>query len=110
MSRTTKSTLSLAREALTTGQQVFPKYAHRFSPQRYTQAQLFAMLVLKEFHKTDYRGIVAMLGEWSDLRKVLELKQVPHYSTLCYAQRRLLKKGLPAESWPRPSARPAAMA
>jgi hypothetical protein len=31
-----------------------------------------------------------MLAEWSDLRSALELKKVPHYSTLSYAQTRLL--------------------
>jgi hypothetical protein len=93
MSRTTKSTLALAREALATGQEVFPAYSHRFSPHRFTQAQLFALLCLKEFLKTDYRGVVQTLQEWSDLREVLGLKLVPHYSTLCYAQERLLKKG-----------------
>ncbi len=94
MSRTTKSALAVAREALKLGQESFPAYSHRFSPQRYTQAQLFAMLALKEFFKTDFRGIVTMLREWSELREVLAVRRVPHYSTLCYAHQRLLKKGL----------------
>ncbi len=60
----------------------------------YTQHQLFAILVLRQFLKTDYRGIIQMLKDFSDLREVLGIKKVPHYSTLCYAEKRLLKKKL----------------
>ncbi len=86
----TKSPLRLAREALAVGQSALPAYSGRFSRHDFTQPQLFAILVLKVFLKTDLRGIVAMLAEWSDLRSELGLKKVPHYSTLSYAQRRLL--------------------
>jgi hypothetical protein len=55
---------------------------------------LFAVLALRQFLKTDYRGVIQMLKDFSDLRKVLDLKNVPHYSTLCYAEKRLIKKGL----------------
>jgi hypothetical protein len=51
-----------------------------------------ACLVLKEFFTTDYRGITAILTDSSDLRKVVELKEVPHYTTLQKAAQRLLKK------------------
>jgi transposase len=54
---------------------------------------LFAILVLKYFLKTDFRGVVAFLADWPDLRRALGLKNVPHYSTLCYAQERLLEDG-----------------
>ena len=60
------------------------------SPKRYTQHQLFAILVLRQFFKTDYRGIVVLLDEWSELRSTLGLKQMPNYSTLCYAEQRLM--------------------
>ena len=56
------------------------------------------MLVLREFLRVDYRKLVAYLEQWSDLREALELKRVPHYSTLCYAADRLLKKGAPGAS------------
>jgi len=67
----------------------------------------FAILVLRQFFKTDYRGVVQMLHGFSDLRRVLGLKKVPHYSTLrlldavfdCYAEQRLVKKGLSIASW-----------
>ena len=90
----TKSPIKLARMALKVGQDSLPTYSSPFSNKIYTQPQLFAILVLRQFLKTDYRGIIQMLHDFSDLRRVLKLKRVPHYSTLCYAQQKLLKKGL----------------
>ena len=72
-------------------QRTLPCYAHRFSPHRYTQPQLFACLVLKTFFKTDYRGITTLLREMRELSGLLALKAVPHYTTLQKASRRLLK-------------------
>jgi len=76
-----------------------PDYSHRFSPKKFTQAQLLTLLVLKEAKRTDYRGIVQELREWRELRQALDLPEpedpedeprVPHYSTLCKAAGRLL--------------------
>ena len=89
----TKSAVRLAREALTVGQAALPTYSSRFSRHDYTQAQLFALLAVKQFLRMDYRGVVALVAEWTELRRALGLKSVPHYSTLCYAERRLLKGG-----------------
>jgi len=90
----TKSPVALAKTALAVAQKALPAYSSPFSPKLFTQHQLFAILVLRQFLKTDYRGIVQMLEDFSDLRTALGLKRVPHYSTLCYAEHRLLKKGL----------------
>jgi hypothetical protein len=99
MSRTTKSTLTLARMAYEAAERELPRYGHRFSPKKFTQPQLIAILVLKEAKKTDYRGIVQELAEWRELREAIELPEpddptdppnVPHYSTLCKAAARLL--------------------
>ena len=95
MSTTTKDPIALALAALKAGEAALPPYSHPKSPQKYTQAQLFAMLVLREFFRLDYRKLVTWLEQWSDLRDALGLKRVPHYSTLCYAADRLLKKGAP---------------
>lgn len=89
----TKSPLRLAREALNLGRKSLPRYSGRFSRHDFSQPQLFAVLVLKVFLKTDFRGITTILAEWPGLRGALALKKVPHYSTLCYAQERLLKDG-----------------
>ena len=85
----TKSAVRLARTALAVGEEALPRYGARTSRHDYTQAQLFALLVLKQFLRTDYRGVVAIAAEWGGLRRALRLPQVPHYSTLCYAERRL---------------------
>ena len=86
----TKSAVQVAREALAIGRQTFPAYSRRTSRHDFTQAQLFALLVLRQFLRTDYRGLVTLVAEWQELRKVLRLQKVPHYSTLAYAARRLL--------------------
>lgn len=88
----TKSPLALARVAYSVAQKSLPAYSSKFSKQIFTQHQLFAMLALRTFLRIDLRGLVAFLADWSDLRDALELKKVPHYSTLSYAEGRLLKK------------------
>ena len=70
----TRSPVALARKALEIAQQSLPAYSSRYSRHDFTQPQLFAMLVLMVFFKTDHRGIVAIVREWSDLRQVLQLK------------------------------------
>lgn len=97
--QTTKSVLSLAAVAYELGQRTLPAYSCALSPQVYTQPQLFALLVLRQFLRRDYRGLSQMLEEWSDLREVLGLKKVPHYTTLQKAAARLLKKSAPTGSW-----------
>jgi hypothetical protein len=91
--RMTKSPVRLARAALAVAEKALPEYSAVHSPRKFTQPQLFAILVLRQFFKTDYRGVVALLEDMSDLREALGIEEVPHYSTLCYAQRRLIKKG-----------------
>lgn len=86
--------------ALRVARQALPAYSSKFSRRDYTQHQLFTILVLKQFFQTDYRGVVQLLHDLSDLRRVLKLKNVPHYATLCYAHQRLLKKGLSIPSLP----------
>jgi Transposase DDE domain len=82
--------MRVAREALRMGTLALPLYSHPCSPKKFTQPQLFACLVLKTFFKTDYRGLVAHLADNSDLRAVLGLAVVPHFTTPQKASRRLL--------------------
>jgi len=89
----TKSAVRLAREALAVGRAALPPYSSPYARHDFTQPQLFALLTLKQFLKTDYRGLVALVAEWTELHRALGLKTVPHDSTLCYAERRLLKGG-----------------
>src|SRR3954465_7906752 len=93
----TKSPIALAREALAIGKTALPEYSHASSPKKFTQPQLFAILVLRMFFRMDYRGMTELLRDFADLRRVLELKRVPHYSTLCLAEQRLLKTPLSSD-------------
>jgi hypothetical protein len=85
-----KSAVRVAREALAAGRAALPEYGSRFSRRDYTQAQLFALLVLRQFLRTDYRGVVTLVAEWAELRRALGLSKVPHCSTPAHAARRLL--------------------
>lgn len=90
MATTSKSPLRVVRAALATARRALPAYRHRCSPKVYTQHQLFACLVLKNFLKTDYRGVTEHLADHADLCKTLGLKKVPHFTTLQKASQRLL--------------------
>ena len=106
----TKSALDVARAAFSIGKEGLAPYSNKFSRQDFVQAQLFAMLALRQFFKADYRKATEMLSEWSDLRKVLELEKVPHYTTLQKAHQRLLKKGVSIDCSTLSPTRPAAVA
>lgn len=93
MSHTTKSLKDAALAALAVARGALPPYAHRFSPRKFTQHQLFACLVLKEYFHTDYRGIAQSLADLPSLRELLGLKAVPHFTTLQKAAQRLLRQG-----------------
>jgi hypothetical protein len=96
----TRSPKALARMALRVARQALPAYSTKFSRHDFTQRQLFAMLVLKQFFRTDYRGIVALLADMKEMQRLLKLSKLPHYTTLKKAHDRLLKKGLLSDSSP----------
>jgi hypothetical protein len=105
----TKSPRALAREALRVARESLPAYSSKYSRHDFTQHQLFAILALKTFLKTDYRGVVQLLTDFAELREELSLDAVPHYSTLCYAAGRLKKGSSPCSS-SRPPRAPASAA
>lgn len=92
MTRTSKSPKAVALVAYATAQRTLPPFSHLKSPKKFTQPQLVACLVLKEFFRTDYRGIMEILADSSDLQKALELEEIPHYTTLQKAARRFTTK------------------
>jgi hypothetical protein len=95
----TKSPLDLARAALAVAADALPAYSSKYSRRDYTQHQLFALLALRAFLRTDYRGLEGLLRDWSDLRQALGLAKVPDHSTLQKAAQRLLeKRGYPPSS------------
>ncbi len=91
MARTSKSPRKVLLMAYEVGRGTLRPYAHRFSPKKFTQPQLFAALVLKEFLRLDYRKLAALLADTTDLRAVIGLKTVPHFTTFQKASRRLLR-------------------
>src|SRR5262245_30741626 len=102
----TKSPRAVAAEALRLASEALPAYSSKYSRKDFTQHQLFAILALKTFLKTDYRGVVAFLDDFTELRSDLKLDKVPDHSTLCDAAKRLLKKGSSSCSSTRPARAP----
>jgi hypothetical protein len=98
----TKSPRAVVQEALRLARDAMPAYSSKFSRKDFTQHQLFALLAVKTFFRTDYRGLIQMLVDFRELRDDLGLEKIPHYSTLCKALQRLLKKGnlYFSSSWP----------
>ena len=89
-----KSPLQVAEQALEVARQSLPPYSATHSPKKFTQHQLFAIAALRQFFRTDFRGIVAILADSTDLRRLLRLDELPHFSTLHCAERRLFKGGV----------------
>jgi hypothetical protein len=90
VSRTSKSPKSVVFAALSTARRGLSAYSHKYSPKVFNQYQLFACLVLKNFLKTDYRGVSAYLEDHPSLCEVMELERIPHFTTLQKASKRLL--------------------
>jgi hypothetical protein len=77
-------------EALEVAAASLPAYSHVYSPKTFTQHQLFACLVLKDFYNLTYRGTVALLADCEALTSAIGLIAVPHFTTLQKAVDRLL--------------------
>jgi hypothetical protein len=88
---TSKSPRRVFRVAYEAACEALPAHRHRFSPKKFTQPQLMACLVLKEFLRLDYRGFAAHLDDHPDLARLIELRAVPHFTTFQKAAARLLK-------------------
>jgi Transposase DDE domain len=88
MSKSPRRVLQVAYDAAC---QAVPAHRHRFSPKKFTQPQLLACLVLKEFLRLDYRGLAEHLADHGELTRLLALEMIPHYTTFQKAAARLLK-------------------
>jgi hypothetical protein len=87
----TKSALRVARDAPAAGEAPPPlPYAGPHSRRDHTRPQPFALLVLRQCLRADYRGVVALAAEWREPREALGLSKVPHFPTLAHAAPRLL--------------------
>lgn len=74
--------LPFARVALEVSREVLPPYSHRFSPRRFRQPQLLAVLCLMRYEDWTFRAAEVRLLEHAELRRALELQSVPDHSTL----------------------------
>lgn len=74
--------LSVAELALSLGRKHLATYGAPTSRKDFTQAQLMACLVLKVYKKCTYRGIMEDLQCSAELRQVLGLEKVPHWTTI----------------------------
>ena len=89
----TKSAVAVARQAVAAAQAALPAYASKFSRNTYTRHQLFAALAVRQFLRTDYRGMEQHLRDGAELRDALGFgPRVPDPSTLQKAADRLLEK------------------
>ena len=52
-------------------------YSCKYSKRKYTQHQLMALILLKEYLKTDYRSIVELVQLMNPVKSRIGLKQVP---------------------------------
>ena len=69
---------------------VLTERPHKFAPKLYTQPQLFACLLLKEYLHVDYRSAEEVIDASDHLRSILRLRRAPDYSTLWrFAQEKL---------------------
>ncbi len=82
MQRKHNRLLLFAQLGYAVAQRVMPPYASKFSPKTYTQPQLLACLLLKEYLRQDYRTVEETLELSEALRVALELRRVPDFSTL----------------------------
>ena len=87
---TTKSPRRVLQYAYLIGLSTFRLYSSKYSRKTFSQPQLFACLVLKEFMQLDYRKVSVLLRDSPDLAAVIELESIPHFTTLQKAAARLL--------------------
>lgn len=57
-------------------------YSDPASPKVFTQRQLLALLVLRKYTRTTYRGVIEQLVLMPQLREAIGLKRLPHFTTL----------------------------
>jgi hypothetical protein len=88
---TSKSPRRVLQTAYDAARQVLPAHRHKFSPKKFTQPQLLACLVLKEFSRLDYRGLAQHLTDHSDLARLIGVEVIPHFTTFQKAAARLFQ-------------------
>jgi transposase len=88
---TSKSPRRVLQVAYESACRALPLHSHKYSPKKFTQPQLLACLVFKEFLRVDYRGLADHLADHPDFTGLIGLKVVPHFTTFHKAAARLLQ-------------------
>lgn len=78
----TNRLLTFAQLAYEVARRSLPNRAHRFAPKRYTQPQLLACVLLKEYLGLDYRTAQETIELSERLQQALGLTTVPAHTTL----------------------------
>jgi hypothetical protein len=92
-SKSPRNVLVLAHEL---ARQALPDYDSRFSRHDFTNAQLFACLVLREHQRKSFRGVEALLRDSPSWLADIELSKAPDHNTLSRAFDRFVKPALAA--------------
>lgn len=74
--------LTFATLAFEVAQSVVPDRRHRFAPKRYTQPQLLACVLVKEYLALDYRTARETIELSGPIREAFGLDSVPDHTTL----------------------------
>lgn len=69
MSKAANDPIASAKATMAASKEAPSPYPHPGSPHKFTQPQLFAMLVPRKFFKKDYRGVVKWLEDWPEFRE-----------------------------------------
>src|SRR5688572_25014573 len=89
----TKSPLDLVKMALSVGNQGLSLYSCPVSRKDFTQPQLFALLVLRQFFQAGDRQTVLAVAAWTELQEAVCLRNVLHWTALENADSLLFRKG-----------------
>jgi len=91
---TSKSPRKVLKLAHQLGREILPAYGSHFSRKDFTNAQLFACLVLREHQRKSFRGVEALLVDSPQWLADIGLSKAPDHNTLCRAFDRFMKPAL----------------
>ena len=91
---TSKSPRKVLRLAYELAREALPDYDSRFSRHDFTNAQLFACLVLREHQRKSFRGVEALLRDSPQWCRAIGMRKVPDHNTLCRAFDRFVRPEL----------------
>jgi len=76
------SLLSFAHEAFSIVKNELPKYSSKYSRKDFTLHQLVVLNLIRIRHDLEYREVVDLVGLMGPIRDVLDLDQMPHFTTV----------------------------